>query len=53
MSSCMCGDDDCPRCYPSNYYDDRREYDDATGDYRTDRLMDELDNLTETEGKHD
>ena len=41
--SCMCGDDDCPRCYPDVYYQRRREYDDETVDYRTDQILNEME----------
>lgn len=49
MSQCNCGDDSCPRCYRDIYYQQRREYDDATVDDRTDRLLNEMERDNDSE----
>ena len=39
---CLCGADDCPRCYPEILDDERRARDEARADYDHQRDQDDL-----------
>lgn len=44
---CLCGAEDCPRCYPEILYS-RRRIDDDTADERAEQLRERVNDTEET-----
>ena len=38
---CLCGDPECPRCFPASLWRKRRERDEAMADYLRDKRIDD------------